>query len=116
VAGQEQVLGVSAVFNPFDLYIRDASASNEQKVVMTSPGKTLHQEESGHETWIRVERLEKPLCGNDRPIFFRGVATVVSKLFNIIEPDVAVFGKKDYQQWRIILRMVINQRATPLFF
>lgn len=64
------------------------------------------KEEGGHETWIRVERLEKPLCGNDRPIFFRGVATVVAKLFNIVEPDVAVFGKKDYQQWRIICRMV----------
>ncbi|KAG0504433.1 hypothetical protein M758_12G161200 [Ceratodon purpureus] len=100
-------LGVDAIFNPFDLYVRDSSASkpDEQKVV-TSPGKALKQEESGHETWIRVERLEKPLCGNDRPIFFRGVATVVAKLFNIVEPDVAVFGKKDYQQWRIIRRMV----------
>lgn len=109
VGGQEQPLGVDAIFNPFDLYIRDASASkvDEQKVA-TSPGKTLRQEESGHETWIRVERLEKPLCGNDRPIFFRGVVTVVAKLFNIVEPDVAVFGKKDYQQWRIICRMVSN--------
>ncbi|KAJ6710912.1 CYTIDYLATE KINASE/PANTOATE-BETA-ALANINE LIGASE [Salix koriyanagi] len=40
------------------------------------------------------------------PVFFRGVATVVTKLFNIVEPDVAVFGKKDYQQWRIVQRMV----------
>ncbi|KAK4366178.1 hypothetical protein RND71_014058 [Anisodus tanguticus] len=39
-------------------------------------------------------------------VFFRGVATVVTKLFNIVEPDVVVFGKKDYQQWRIIQRMV----------
>ncbi|XP_077252815.1 pantoate-beta-alanine ligase [Tasmannia lanceolata] len=60
----------------------------------------------GHETWVRVERLEKGLCGNSRPVFFRGVATIVAKLFNIVEPDVAVFGKKDYQQWRIIRRMV----------
>lgn len=51
------------------------------------------------------------LCGKIRPIFFRGVATVVTKLFNIVEPDVAVFGKKDYQQWRLIQRMV-----TILFF
>ncbi|CAN1831566.1 Pantoate--beta-alanine ligase [Linum perenne] len=61
---------------------------------------------AGHETWVRVEKLEKGLCGKSRPVFFRGVATVVSKLFNIVEPDVAVFGKKDYQQWRIIQRMV----------
>ncbi|KAK9160218.1 hypothetical protein Syun_006559 [Stephania yunnanensis] len=61
---------------------------------------------SGHETWVRVEGLERGLCGKSRPIFFRGVATVVVKLFNLVEPDVAVLGKKDYQQWRIICRMV----------
>ncbi|KAL5709014.1 pantoate--beta-alanine ligase (AMP-forming) [Ranunculus cassubicifolius] len=60
----------------------------------------------GHETWVRVERLEKGMCGKSRPVFFRGVATIVTKLFNIVEPDVAIFGKKDYQQWRIIRRMV----------
>ncbi|KAJ7961499.1 pantoate--beta-alanine ligase [Quillaja saponaria] len=59
----------------------------------------------GHETWVRVEKLEKGLCGKSRPIFFRGVATIVTKLFNIVEPDIAMFGKKDYQQWRIIQRM-----------
>lgn len=60
----------------------------------------------GHESWIRVERLEKGLCGKSRPMFFRGVATVLAKLFNIVEPDFAVFGKKDYQQWRVVCRMV----------
>ncbi|KAL9268467.1 Pantoate--beta-alanine ligase-like protein, partial [Drosera capensis] len=62
--------------------------------------------EGGHGTWVRVEKLEKGLCGKSRPLFFRGVATIVTKLFNIVEPDVAIFGKKDYQQWRIIHRMV----------
>lgn len=46
------------------------------------------------------------MCGASRPVFFRGVATIVTKLFHIVEPDVAIFGKKDYQQWRIISRMV----------
>ncbi|KAK9943155.1 hypothetical protein M0R45_008773 [Rubus argutus] len=62
----------------------------------------------GHGTWVRVERLEKDMCGKSRPIFFKGVATVVTKLFNIVEHDVALFGKKDYQQWRIIQRMGIE--------
>jgi pantoate--beta-alanine ligase len=53
-----------------------------------------------------VEKLEKGMCGASRPVFFRGVATVVTKLFHIVEPDMAIFGKKDYQQWRIISRMV----------
>ncbi|KAM3216897.1 hypothetical protein P3L10_026339 [Capsicum annuum] len=60
----------------------------------------------GHETWVRVQNLEKGLCGKGRSVFFRGFVTVVTKLFNIVEPDVAVFGKKDYQQWKIIKRMV----------
>ncbi len=59
-----------------------------------------------HETWVTVERLQRPLCGGSRPHFFRGVCTVVTKLFHVVEPDVAVFGRKDYQQWRVISRMV----------
>ncbi|OIT29835.1 PREDICTED: pantoate--beta-alanine ligase isoform X1 [Nicotiana attenuata] len=101
--------GVDVVFHPKNLYdygnsemglIR--SAENEGlKVVSCVEDKGM-----GHETWVRVENLEKGLCGKSRPVFFRGVATIVTKLFNIVEPDVAVFGKKDYQQWRIIQRMV----------
>jgi len=62
--------------------------------------------EPAHETFVDVETLSKGLCAGTRPHFFRGVATVVTKLFNIVEPDVAVFGKKDYQQWRVVRRMV----------
>ncbi|KAG4951539.1 hypothetical protein JHK85_045406 [Glycine max] len=62
-----------------------------------------------HQTWVvprcGFQKLEVGLCGKIRPIFFRGVATVVTKLFNIVEPGVDVFGKKDYQQWRLIQRM-----------
>ena len=62
--------------------------------------------ERPHETFVEVTELQRPLCGVNRPTFFRGVATIVTKLFNIVEPDLALFGKKDYQQWRLITRMV----------
>ncbi|XP_055813043.1 pantoate--beta-alanine ligase isoform X1 [Solanum dulcamara] len=98
--------GVDVVFNPKNLYdygnsqIGNGSESEGMEV------SCVEDKGMGHETWVRVEKLEKGLCGNSRPVFFRGVATVVTKLFNIVEPDVVVLGKKDYQQWRIIQRMV----------
>ena len=62
----------------------------------------------GFQTWIHNESLENQLCGASRPGHFRGVLTVVLKLFNLVRPDVAYFGKKDYQQWRLIEKMVAD--------
>ncbi|MBE6380409.1 MAG: pantoate--beta-alanine ligase [Lentisphaerae bacterium] len=61
---------------------------------------------SDRSIWVDETTLSKVLCGKSRPIHFRGVLTVVSKLFNLALPDVAVFGKKDAQQAIIIKRMV----------
>ena len=57
-------------------------------------------------TWVTVEEMSDRLCGKSRPGHFRGVTTVVSKLFHIVEPDLAFFGQKDAAQLAIIRRMV----------
>ena len=60
----------------------------------------------GYQTYVELKNLPNYLCGLSRPVFFRGVATVVSKLFNIVKPHFAVFGQKDFQQLLIIKQMV----------
>lgn len=59
----------------------------------------------GYATYVNVEGLSEGLCGVTRPIFFRGVATVVTKLFNAVRPHRAYFGQKDAQQCAVIKRM-----------
>ncbi len=63
---------------------------------------------TGYQTSVRVDALSRPLCGASRPGHFDGVATVVAKLLIMVEPDMAVFGEKDYQQLQVIRRLVAD--------
>lgn len=82
--------GVDVVFTPADAKIY--------------PGKV----EGRYSTYVVEESLSQTMEGASRPTHFRGVTTVVAKLFNIVQPDMAVFGQKDYQQAAIIRRMVVD--------
>jgi len=63
---------------------------------------------TGYSTWVEIHGLQDGLCGRSRPGHFRGVSTVVLKLFNIVRPDKAFFGWKDAQQFVLLKRMVTD--------
>lgn len=67
----------------------------------------------GFQTYVQVQDISRPLCGAFRPEHFQGVATVVLKLFSIVQPQVAVFGWKDAQQF-ILLRRMVADLNTPV--
>jgi len=73
-------------------------------IIFYPSAKEIYPE--GYKTYVKVEDLSKVLCGSARPGHFRGVATVVTKLFNLVHPDIAYFGQKDAQQAIIIKKMV----------
>ena len=85
---------------------RDKSLAEKEKVdVLFVPSeKDMYPE--GYQTFVEVTKLTNHLCGLSRPGHFKGVTTVVAKLFNIVKPHIAFFGFKDYQQYLVIKRMV----------
>ena len=94
----------------FTRYPRDLSADRKilkkfDPVVIFAPtAEAMYP--ADFNSFVEVKGLDENLCGKSRPDHFRGVATVVARLFNIVKPDLAFFGEKDYQQQAIVKKMV----------
>ncbi len=93
-----------------DTYPRDFGRDSELlkkegvDILFAPEAKALYPD--NYRTYINVTEISEHLCGISRPAFFKGVATIVTKLFNIIKPHKAVFGTKDFQQFVIVRQMV----------
>ena len=81
------------------------SAAGVDAIYAPSPAAMYPE---GFQSHVEVAKLAEPLCGAARPGHFRGVVTIVTKLFHAVRPDVAVFGEKDYQQLAVIRRMTAD--------
>jgi len=90
---------------PLDADLQICRKAGTDVVFVPTPGQMYPAENI---TWVNVEKLTEPLCGQFRPGHFRGVTTVCTKLFNIVVPDIAYFGQKDAQQAIVIKRMVAD--------
>ncbi|MFD2645700.1 pantoate--beta-alanine ligase [Pseudomonas japonica] len=95
-----------------DKYPRTLAADQEKLLeagchLLFAPNvEEMYPDGMGVQTRVSVPQLSEGLCGASRPGHFEGVATVVSKLFNMVQPDLAVFGQKDFQQLAVIRAMV----------
>jgi pantoate--beta-alanine ligase len=85
---------------------RDLLENEKVDVLFYPTAAEIYPEE--YQTYVEVEKLAALLCGEFRPGHFRGVATVVAKLFNIVRPHAAIFGAKDYQQLQLVRRMALD--------
>ena len=85
---------------------RDIRLAEEEGVHVLFAPSDAEMYPQGYQTYVEVTELTQGLCGARRPGHFRGVATVVAKLFHIVQPTRAYFGEKDYQQLRVVERMV----------
>jgi pantoate--beta-alanine ligase len=116
------VVVVSIFVNPLqfganedlDSYPRTMAADKEKlfaervQVIYAPDVREIYPEGMSAQTQVQVPELADTLCGSNRPGHFNGVTTVVTKLFNIVQPDVAIFGEKDFQQLSIIRKMVAD--------
>jgi pantoate--beta-alanine ligase len=115
---KSDVVAVSIFVNPLQFgptedlakyprsFERDREFLEKEAVDILFAPQTEEMYPKGAVTYVTVEGLSEKLCGSSRPGHFRGVTTVVAKLFHIVEPDLAFFGQKDAAQATIIRRMV----------
>ncbi|MGL6122270.1 MAG: pantoate--beta-alanine ligase [Shewanella sp.] len=95
-----------------DAYPRTLAADSQAisaagaELLFTPTPSVIYPKGLAQQTYVEVPNISDVLCGASRPGHFRGVATIVCKLFNIVQPDVALFGNKDYQQLLVIQTMV----------
>ena len=115
---ENDVTVISVFVNPtqfgpaedFDAYPRQLEADEAAgrdlgaDLIFAPAGDEIYA--ADHSTWVDEDAMTEGLCGARRPGHFRGVATICAKLFNIVRPDRAYFGQKDFQQTRVIQRMV----------
>jgi pantoate--beta-alanine ligase len=87
---------------------RDSRIAEECGVDILFTPAAAEMYPQGYQTYVNVEGVSLPMCGASRPGHFRGVTTVVAKLFHIVRPDRAFFGEKDYQQLVVIRRMAAD--------
>ena len=89
-------------------FTRDCEIAENAGVDIVFAPKPEAMYSPAHATWVEVPELAKNLCGKSRPIHFRGVCTIVLKLFNLTLPNFALFGEKDWQQLAIIRAMTAD--------
>jgi pantoate--beta-alanine ligase len=87
---------------------RDAALARQVGVDVLYTPEVAAMYPAGYQTYVEVEGLTQGLCGASRPGHFKGVATVVLKLFHQVQPHVAIFGEKDYQQLAVIRRLAAD--------
>lgn len=97
-----------------DAYPRTLGADQQKlteagcELLFTPTPELIYPKGLDVQTFVEVPGISDELCGASRPGHFRGVATIVCKLFNIVQPDIALFGRKDYQQLLVIKTMVTD--------
>lgn len=91
-----------------------AALEKEKTDILFMPDvETIYPRGMEAQTYVEVPGISSELCGEARPGHFRGVTTVVNRLFNLVQPDVAIFGKKDYQQL-LIIKLMVQDLGMPV--